>query len=128
MGIQKEEDMSFFDDLGKNIQSKSQAASAMVKEKADTLKINNAISAQKARQKDVMTEIGKAYYEAHKDDEQIDEAFKEFFDQIKSYEDEIANLNEQLAGLKKTTTCPGCGAEVDKGVAFCGKCGTKIEQ
>lgn len=120
--------MSFFDDLGKNISSKSQAASAAVKEKTETLKLNNAISAQKARQKDIFTEIGRIYYELHKDDEDIAAELVELFNQVKTIQTEIDSLSDQLSGLKKTVTCPQCGAEIAKGVAFCSNCGNKLAE
>lgn len=119
--------MSFFDDLGKNITTKGQAASAAVKEKTEIIKINNAISAQKARQNDVFTEIGKVYYEMHKEDENIEESLVSLVDQVKSFDKQIEQLNLELDAYKKTVVCPICGKEVEKTMAFCGNCGNKLQ-
>lgn len=119
--------MSFLDDLGKNISSKGAKAGTVVKEKTESIKLSNSISAQHVREKEVYERIGKIYFDLHKDDENIDEQYQKDFADVKAILEDIASLTTQLNALKKTVTCPRCGAEVPKTAAFCGNCGNKMD-
>lgn len=118
--------MGFFDDLSKNIQSKSQVAGAAIKEKTDTIKIKNSINANNARINDVYKEIGEKFYAAHKTDEQLEFMYVELFEKIKGFEKENEELNNQLNEVKKIVKCPNCGKENDKEAAFCFSCGSQL--
>ena len=68
--------------------------------------------------------LGKAYFEDHKDDaEPAYEGITLVNDALK----EIEELKEELAKIKGSRKCPGCGADLKGEPAYCSKCGTKIE-
>ena len=117
--------MSFWDDLGKNITETSNKATTVVKEKAEYLKLTNAISAQRNREKELYQEIGKKYFEMCGDAPQPE--FEELFSNVKGIKRDIKRLNNELSQYKKTTTCPACGQSIIKDSAFCNKCGEKIQ-
>ena len=116
--------MSFWDDLGKNITATSNKASNAVKEKAEYIKLSNAISAQRNREKELYQEIGKLYFE--KNHEEPQQEFVELFSSVKEIKRDIKKLNNELAQYKKNITCPLCGQSISKDSTFCNKCGEKI--
>lgn len=116
--------MSFFNDFGKKISSGSQEAIAKAKDFADVAKLNSNISDEERRINANFTEIGKMYFESHKDD--FDEMFADQFTSIKECQEKIKDLQRQITAIKGVVKCPNCGAEVAKDSAFCPSCGTAI--
>ena len=45
---------------------------------------------------------------------------------IRSEEEVIAIGEQKIAELKAEDKCPGCGAKIPKGVAYCPECGTRL--
>lgn len=70
--------------------------------------------------------IGRAVYDAKKADENADQAVQEGMDAVDALYQELSSVTEKIQELKKTVTCPGCGAKLEKGNAFCPKCGAKL--
>ena len=68
--------------------------------------------------------LGKAYYEAHKD-EDVEE--KECFASIKEAEAELANLRAELLKTQGALECPSCGAKQEDKNAFCSNCGAALK-
>lgn len=67
--------------------------------------------------------LGKAYYEAHKDEE-VEE--QECFASIKEAEEELAKLNAELLKIQGAVECPSCGAKQENKNAFCSSCGANL--
>ena len=67
--------------------------------------------------------LGKAYYEAHKDEEVPEQ---EYFNSIKEAEEELAKLNEELLKVQGAVECPSCGMKQEEKNAFCANCGAAL--
>ena len=72
------------------------------------------------------TELGRAYYLAHKNEENIPE--KEFFKPIAEAEAEIARMQDQLMTLQGAESCPSCGKKQPAGHTFCESCGAQMHE
>ena len=102
---------------GKEVESMAKDASAVAKIKID---IHN---------KEVFLEkqyalLGKAYYEAHKDEE-VEECV--YFPSITEALADIEQLNVELLAATGSVECPSCGAKQPKEKAFCADCGAELK-
>lgn len=68
--------------------------------------------------------LGKAYYEAHKDEEVKEQ---ECFASIKEAEEELAKLNAELLKIQGAVECPSCGVKQEDKHAFCSNCGAALK-
>lgn len=105
--------------MGKDVGDKVSDASAIAKVKLD---IHNKESYMEKQ----FTELGRAYYLAHKNDENIPE--KEFFKPIQEAEAEIARMQDQLMTLQGAEVCPSCGTKQPAGHTFCESCGAQMHE
>lgn len=60
-------------------------------------------------------ELGKAYYEGK---------FEDPLPELLPYFDAITQLK---TSLQKQNVCPNCGAKIQPGATFCGKCGFQLK-
>lgn len=116
--------MALFDQIGKRVTDAGKGVTQQAKNLADTARYNNAVSTEEKAIIQAYTEIGRAYYEAHKDDpnaENIEKlnAVTEAFDRIHQYKEKI----KEITGVIK---CPNCGADVPHSSLFCNACGVRI--
>lgn len=88
----------------------------------------NALNADISRNQDIIHnmfhEIGKRYYEEHKDDAKLE--YEDQFRVIKTAVSNIKLANEKLRILKGVVLCPNCDAENPIGENFCSKCGSRL--
>ena len=105
--------------MGKDVGDKVSDASAIAKVKLD---IHNKESYMEKQ----FTELGRAYYLAHKNEENIPE--KEFFKPIQEAEAEIARLQEQLMTFQGSEVCPNCGKKQPAGHVCCENCGAPMHE
>lgn len=117
--------MGFFDNIGKTISDASQGALQKGKDMAETAKINSMISDEEASIHKLYEQIGKKYYDSHKDSP--NDEFKESFEFIKMAEAKIDDYKQKIRELKNVIVCTSCGAEVPDGSLFCAVCGAKVE-
>ena len=68
--------------------------------------------------------IGKQYMELHRKD--AEDAFAGLVASVAEAEQNIAACRAKITELRAVPHCPNCGAELVKGAAFCGICGTPI--
>lgn len=68
--------------------------------------------------------LGKAFYEAHKD-EDVEE--KAYFPSIAEAEKELARLNEELLDAQGSVVCPSCGEKQSQDNGFCTSCGAALK-
>lgn len=73
--------------------------------------------------KEQYAQLGKVYYEAHKNE---DVPEKHRFDKISDALDEIDRMELQILELKKARRCPNCGMEASEIAEFCSNCGAKL--
>ena len=102
---------------GKEVESRAKDASAVAKIKMDI------------RNKEIFLEkqyalLGKAYYEAHKDEE-VEESV--YFPSITEALTDIAQLNADLLAAQGAVECPGCGSKQPQDSAFCSACGAALK-
>ena len=103
---------------GKEVESMAKDASAIAKIKID---IHN---------KEVFLEkqyalLGKAFYEAHKD-EDIEEQV--YFTSIKEAEVELEELNAKLMTAQGSVECPSCGSKQPQDKTYCADCGAALKE
>ena len=104
--------------VGKDVGNKVSDVSAVAKLKMDIHNKEDFIEKQ-------FTELGRAYYLAHKDEEEIPE--KEFFIPIAEAEADLAKLQDELLIMQGARICPVCGAKQPKESSFCNNCGAKLD-
>ena len=101
---------------GKEVGDKAKEVSSVAKIKLDIRTKEDFITKQYA-------ELGKAYYEAHKNE---DVPEKSFFVTIQEAEKEIEKLQDELMDLQGAVLCPKCGCKQLESSESCNKCGTNL--
>lgn len=104
--------------VGKDVGNKVSDVSAVAKLKMDIHNKEDFIEKQ-------FTELGRAYYLAHREEEEIPE--KEFFKPIAEAEADLAKLQDKLLIMQGAKICPNCGAKQPKESSFCNNCGAKLD-
>jgi ribosomal protein L40E len=117
--------MAFFDKLGETLSNKSKEVAQKAKDFSEINSLNGQISSQEELIKNTYFQIGKAYYERHKNEE--GDPFAQQLKVVSGAEQKIAELRESIRLIKGVAVCEKCGAEVPAGSAFCASCGAKIE-
>ena len=144
--------MAFFQDLGKKITNAAQDASKKTTELIEISKLNSSISADKSAIAEVEKKIGGLVYNMFVAGEQIPEPLLAEVQIIADKYTSITNLENKIAEIKAEAErykeeqarlaaeakaqsqagaagaakfCKGCGAPLESGMVFCGKCGTK---
>lgn len=116
--------MAFFDKLSNTISAAGKDGLNKAKELKDTAKISMDIKEREGAIQRMYRELGKAYYQDHKDDANAE------YDQIlaiKAAFEEIGELKankDEIRGIKR---CPECGNPVSQEANFCASCGAKCE-
>ena len=116
--------MAFFDDLSKKITDASTKTIQKGKDLTDVARLNSQISAEESRINTLYGMIGKQYMELHRKD--AEDAFAGLVASVAEAEQNIAACRAKITELRAVPHCPNCGAELVKGAAFCGICGTPI--
>ena len=102
---------------GKEVESMAKDASAIAKLKIDIHNREVFLEKQFAL-------LGKAFYEAHKDEEVEEQVY---FTSIKEAQEEIEKLNAELLATKGEVECSNCGSKQPQDKAFCADCGTELK-
>lgn len=116
--------MELFDKLGDTIVSVSKDATQKAKDISELARLRMEIRAKQEYLNKLFLEIGKIYYDAHKDDEEKE--FKEQMLLVKDAQDVLEELRQQLGQIKGTVKCVQCGQEMPIEADYCSKCGTKL--
>lgn len=118
------DNMELFDKLGDTIISVSKDATQRAKDLSELARLRMEIRAKQDYLNKLYLEIGKIYYDAHKDDEEKE--FKEQMLLIKDALEVLDELKQQLGQIKGTVKCTACGQDMPIEADFCSKCGTKL--
>lgn len=118
--------MSIFDQIGKKVSDAGKGVAQQTKNLADVTKLNNAISAEEKRVLQICTDIGRMYYDRHKD--APDDEFAEQVAAITASLDQVRQWQEQIKQIKGVVKCTNCGAEMPHTSLFCPTCGTRVVQ
>ena len=117
--------MAFFNDLGTVIGTGAKSVADKTKELSETASYRANIVSMDAAITKLYRELGKAYYEEHKEEAEANysDIVKEIDKAYKCKE----RLEERIAFAKGGMVCGKCGATISKGSAFCNVCGAKVE-
>lgn len=116
--------MDFFGKLGETITETGKDVSQKVTDLTEITKLKMEIRSKEDSVRRQFTEIGKQYYELHKDDAEP------LFEEISLINENLRKIEElrgEVAGRKGKKICPSCGAPNDGEALFCNRCGAKCE-
>ena len=97
-----------------------------VETKSREAKIRYAVKAVEARKKSNFAAIGASVYASFKGREE-EKDFSEIFGRLDALEDDLAQLERELAEECNKVLCPSCRAAVSMEAEVCPKCGVRIK-
>ena len=114
--------MGLFDKVNQVSRSVSESS----KSAAETSNLKKKIAYDKERIQEVMTEIGRLFYENPNGDHKAE---LELCADIDDRKRRIASMQGDLSSLKGVRICGKCGARFDEKYTFgfCGNCGAKLD-
>ena len=115
--------MEFFDKLSETIVSAGKDVGQKAKDVSEIAKLKMDIRSKEDFVEKQYAELGKAYYEKHKDEENAETDFFLITEAL----GEIERMRAEVFKLQGATECPKCGAKMPQGAAFCSNCGTKMD-
>ncbi len=77
--------------------------------------------------KQMIYELGESFYDVNKENESIDEVFKEKVDTIKKLEYNCKVWNNRKLKTQGLRMCENCGNSLPYDSSFCNKCGYKLK-
>ncbi|MBR0355598.1 MAG: zinc ribbon domain-containing protein [Oscillospiraceae bacterium] len=115
--------MALIEDPGRKPMNARQGA-GQTGDQGEVARLGSLIAERKKQLSAQCFALGKAYYQAHREDESPEfadaiAAIGRLFDDIAEAEDEL----RRIRGLKK---CPGCGTDIPAVAVFCPNCGTQV--
>ena len=116
--------MAFFDELGKALSGKGKEAATKVRDLTEILQLKNKLSSEKEKVNKAYINLGMAYYDRH--EASAEEEYAQDFETIRSGLLRISELEDEISSLEGTRICAECGAKVEKGAAFCSRCGAQM--
>ena len=118
--------MDFFDKLGESLVSAGKDVSQKAKDVSEIARLRIDIKAKEDYVDRQYRELGAAYYDRHKNEEEIDEA-EQFFLSGEALE-EIDRMKAEVLRIQGSAVCPNCGMKMPEGAAFCSSCGAKMNE
>ena len=126
--------MELFDKLSETIVSAGKDVGQKAKDVSEIAKLKMDIKSKEDFVEKQYAELGKAYYEKHKDDETEETGEngektpeQEHFYLISEALGEIERMRAEVLKIQGAAECPKCGAKMPQGAAFCSNCGTKMD-
>ena len=116
--------MSFFNEMKESLVSAGKDVSQKAKEVSGIAKLKLDVKSKEDYVEKQYAELGRIYFEQHKDEEEPAEAVKV----IKEALAEIERMKTEILNLQGAAECPNCGARMPQGATFCSNCGTKMEE
>lgn len=115
-----------FEQLGKKLMNLGQDAKSGVQKVGETYQVNNKLNDEKRALTKLYAAIGKHIY--HGNEQTPLEGLEDEFAAVKSTQENIRQLTEQLNRLKGIVVCPECGREASRNEKFCAGCGSKLPE
>lgn len=94
---------------------------------ADAKKIDGSIMQVDTQKKNMIFQLGEAYYKANKDNSDVDEAYKITIQNINTLEFNRKVWINRKMKLQGMRICEGCGNVLPYESVFCNRCGIKLE-
>lgn len=113
-----------FDKLKEGLVSVGKEVEEFAKDTSKVAKLKYDIHAKESFLEKQYALLGKAFYNAHKDEE-VEE--KAYFPSITEAEQELARLNAELLDAQGAVACPSCGDKQPQGNDFCSGCGAALK-
>ena len=117
--------MTFWEDLNETISVRGKEFADKARTFTDIASLRGQIVSYENTILRYYREIGRAYYDAHKND--ITKEFPEQMEAIAKSEKMIKELKKRICELKGTQKCTSCGNNAPDDSVFCPKCGAKME-
>lgn len=118
----------FFEDLGKKITETADMITKKTERVMEIQKLQNQIrNLERANERD-LKDLGRMVFLAYKTDGDVKEPYHELCENLKTREDTIEELKNQLEELRGSGKCPECNATVQDDMSFCPQCGAKLEK
>ena len=94
---------------------------------ADAKRIDSAITQVDGQRKNLIYQLGEAFYKANKKNEDVDASYKVMVDNINKLEDNRKVWINRKMKLQGMRFCDGCGNVLPYESCFCNRCGVKLE-
>ena len=118
--------MSAWDNLKGSLFAAGRDVSQKAKEVSEVAKLKMDIHTKEDFVEKQFAALGRAYYEANKDD--VSETDAAQFRVIKEALDEIERMSELVLDIQGVVKCPNCGKKVPSNASFCSDCGAKLDE
>ncbi len=114
--------MSLFDNVKETLTTAGRDVSQKAREVSGVAKLKLDIKSKEDYLNKQYMELGKMYYEMHKEGEMPEEQIVA----ISTTLNEIQDLKNEILKVQGSERCPNCGAALPEKTAFCSQCGTKL--
>ena len=114
--------MEFFDKLSESLVSAGKDVSQKAKDVSEIAKLKLDIKSKEDYVQKQYEELGRSYYEKHKDEEEGEDAEQFFL--IREAVEEIERMKAEVLRIQGSAECPKCGAKMPEGAVYCSNCGT----
>ena len=116
--------MAFFDEIGKKISVTGKGAVQQAKNYTEMSRLKGLVAENRKRIESLYCEIGKDYYEKHRED--LTAENRDRMEAIQSFYEQIGQWEEQIKEIRESVRCPQCGAMVPASSRFCNECGYEM--
>ena len=120
--------MEFFDEIYKKLTGAASYTAKEGEKLTGLAKVKFNLVREKTALDEAYKEMGMLYYSQMKNSELDEKKISLAYDKIEKSIVEIERLNNLYSELSNTVICPACNEKLEKGVAFCAKCGAKLEE
>ncbi len=115
-----------FEELGKKLVQLGQDTKSGVQKMGEAHQVNARLGDEKHALQKLYAAIGREIYKRYR--ETPPEGLEDEFAAVKTAQESIDKLSEQLGRLKNVIYCSECGREAARGEQFCSGCGAKLPE
>ena len=115
-----------FEELGKKLVQLGQDTKSGVQKMGEAHQVNSRLGDEKHALQKLYAAIGREIYKRYR--ETPPEGLEDEFAAVKTAQESIDKLSEQLGRLKNVIYCSECGREAARGEQFCSGCGAKLPE
>lgn len=119
-------EMSQFDQFIKQAKSAADAAGKKTGEFVELSKLKLSAGQIRSQIKEKEEKLGNAVYLMHKEGYQNDQFVEATVKELDELTEQLTEVEEKINRLKKTISCPCCGAVNPLESLYCGQCGCKL--